>query len=512
VRAKRIEAVGRVRSARIFLLLFGCLLPAGCHAQSLRTSVVREAYHRTVVRSRDSTPPSDNLDGSIVWQEAYVLQSLVDMYRATGDTSYLSTFVRRADAVVRARDDVAGRKEWDGGERIGWQTADGYTFGGPIVLDDAHGEPALRVRAVHISDNDSTRIEVTSSDGVHYALRVTNTAERGRPAERTYRDLTQETAERMIDGDLTPEDWIEVTVVGPHAPAVTDHPLLFQADRAVLSTFHDAFIMIPFTRFASVVLRDSVKGFEAPARRYAAMADTIFRLNRPYWVDRGDYGFYRIEPSAPFWMAGMAAPTNVQSANGLYLLDLARATGDTAARRRADQLLGLIRRISRVTPDGTYSFPYLFLEGNTGWGPGTGVPRPQGSIYASYRGRDAVDDASHGAWTGQFVWTAHEAGLGLTPAEMARWRATAAAMLPPAGAAGLRVSVRLPGGADASGPGRFDYTAPTWALFAVGGDSTLAVRAARLYGERFGDSGSSVVQLGWARLAWLARALEKPSR
>jgi hypothetical protein len=498
------------RSGAAFVLL-ASILPAGCHAQVVEPAVVRDAYRHAVARSRDSTPPTDNLDGAIVWQEAYVLQSLIDMYGATGDTSYLSTFVRRADAVIRVRDDVAGRKEWNGGQSMGWQTADGYTFGGPIVLEDEHGDPSLSVRAIHMTDNDSTRIEVTHSDGTHYTLRVTNTAERGRTAERTYGDLTQETVERTVDGDLTPYDWIHVTVLGAGAPAVTDHPRLFEADRTVLSTFHDAFIMIPFTRFASVVLRGGVKAFEAPARRYAAMADTIFRRNAPYWVDRGAYGYYRIEPSAPFWMAGIAAPTNVQSANGLYLTELARATGDTAARHRAEQLLELIRRIGHVTPDGAYSFPYLFLQGNTGWGPGTGVPRPMGSLYASYRGRDAADDASHGAWTAQFVWTAHEASLGLTDREMAHWRATAAAMIPSAGPAGLRVASRLPGGTDAGAPGRFDYTAPTWALFAVGGDSTLAGRAARIYRERYADAGSSVVQMGWARLAWLASLLEKAS-
>jgi hypothetical protein len=467
-----------------------------------------QAYRRAVQRGVDSAPPPDNLEGGIVWHEAYALQGLVDMYQATGDTAYLRRFVSRADRVIEARDDVAKRRDRDGRLRMGWQTADGYTFGAPVELRDDRGRPSLEVQAIHNADNGSVRLQVVRAGSERYTLRIT--IDGSPPVVRSYAGLTQETVGSRLGRDLTPGDWIRARVLGPAAPEATKQPVRFEPEPAVLSTFHSAFILIPFTRFADEVLRDSARPFIARARRYAAMADTIFRLNRPYWVDRGSYGYYEVEPDAPFWMAGIAAPTNVQSANGLYLLHLARATGDTSARHRAEQLLGLVRRIAKPAPDGTYTFPYLFLEGRTGWGAGTDVPRPEGSIYTSYRGRDVPDDASHGAWTAQFVWSARRAGLGVTEAEMGRWRATAAYMLPGGSGAGpSALRARLPEGEDQGQPGRFDYAAPTWALFAIGGDTALAGRAGRLYGSRYEEAGGAVVQMGWARLARIARGIER---
>jgi hypothetical protein len=52
-----------------------------------------------------------NEQGEIAWGTSYHLTALLEMMRATGDTAYASRFVRLADAVVAARDDLHSRRD-----------------------------------------------------------------------------------------------------------------------------------------------------------------------------------------------------------------------------------------------------------------------------------------------------------------------------------------------------------------------------------------------------------------
>ena len=102
----------------------------------------------------------DNHTGRIVWNQQYFLESLVNMYKATGQTHYLDLFVQQADHVLARRDDRAERKDYSGRSRPGWLSGAYYTLGIPVIILDEQAKPSLRVQAIRRGGNNHTTVEI----------------------------------------------------------------------------------------------------------------------------------------------------------------------------------------------------------------------------------------------------------------------------------------------------------------------------------------------------------------
>jgi len=86
----------------------------------------------------------DNEDGTLAWGESFVLESLLNMYEATGRETYLEQFAVHADAVIAQGDDHTGRSDYRGLSLPGWSTA-GQTTLAQTVFSDILGQPALEI-------------------------------------------------------------------------------------------------------------------------------------------------------------------------------------------------------------------------------------------------------------------------------------------------------------------------------------------------------------------------------
>jgi hypothetical protein len=86
----------------------------------------------------------DNEYGALAWGESFILESLLNMYKATGDGEYLEHFVVHAEAVIAQGDDRSGRPDHRGQMLPGWGTAGPITLA-HIILPDSWGQPALEV-------------------------------------------------------------------------------------------------------------------------------------------------------------------------------------------------------------------------------------------------------------------------------------------------------------------------------------------------------------------------------
>lgn len=497
--------IRHLRSGVAFLATVALAGPVPSAAQ--QPTPPREVYDALMAAFNDGRTlmGRDNLSGAIVWGESHVLNSLMDMYRATGDEAYLRTFVEHGDAVMEKRDDLVGRTGWDQSPRLGWSTGGGYTFGRPIVLRDGRGEPALELRGIHWADNHRTEASVRTDGGEAYDLVVVNDAN-GDEYRRVYEGLTQATVEERLNAQPTLQSLVIARRLGSRPPAETYEPIRFTPETVALTVFHNGFILTPFARFSEEVLGAGLTEFEAPAARYLAAARGAWAQADRHWEDHDEFGFYRVRPDVPFWPSGLAAPVNVQAAHGLLSLHLAQATGEFRYRYRTRQILELVRRITREAKGGAHTIHYLFGEGYTGWGPPSGVPRPFGTVYARYGGRTVIEDASHGARSALLVGRAARYGF-LEPEYLAGWVETARFMLPPDVLERGGTPRRLPGAEEggADDRGTHDIVAPSWAVLGAAGGEDLYDQTMELYRARFETrERSAAVLLGWAQLAWLA--------
>lgn len=86
----------------------------------------------------------NNEYGAVAWGESFILDSLLNMYQATGHETYLATFVDHADAVIAQGDDQAGRPDYRGLRLSGWGTSGSVTLA-RTVFSDTLGQPAVEV-------------------------------------------------------------------------------------------------------------------------------------------------------------------------------------------------------------------------------------------------------------------------------------------------------------------------------------------------------------------------------
>ncbi|MET7465168.1 hypothetical protein [Nonomuraea sp. NPDC005501] len=95
-------------------LVLGSTTPAPASAAAGGVWLGR--YEELAARIGDSLL-QDGDSATLAWGESYVMRSHLDIYRKTGDATWLDTFVRHADAVIGHADDI------DGDGYLGWSTS-----------------------------------------------------------------------------------------------------------------------------------------------------------------------------------------------------------------------------------------------------------------------------------------------------------------------------------------------------------------------------------------------------
>jgi len=361
--------------------------------------------------SGDALLYSDNLNGRIVWNEVYFMESLINMYEATSDPRYLDIFIKHADHVLSIRDDRACRPDYAGRLRPGWQTDSYYTLGVPVIIPDEEGKPCLEVQAVRSAGNDHTVVEIIPEGGQNFTLIARNDFRRIEPLVVTFENLSLETAEKVINANLTPASLIRVRAIGDSPPAQGIWQLN-ETYRMVLHELHTPIIGTPFLRFSDLVFRDNrLASYRHKAYEYVHAFEESARDYESSWRQDRDGGFFIFEPGGKYWASGLEVPYNALSANGRFFLLLYRTTGDVRYLERANALARKVRAGLIFHPDGTMTMSYWVKDSlpYTGWKNRTSDP--VNGLYPECAPDPATEDVSHFMLTLRFMVEAWYMGV-----------------------------------------------------------------------------------------------------
>ncbi len=351
---------------------------------------------------------SDNHQGRIAWNTAYFLDSLLNMFLVTGDTHYLDIFVAYGDEVLRSRDDMAGRIDFAGRSRPGWQADAYYTLSQPYVLPSITGKAALHVQGIHLFGNNRTVVRIIPEDEQYFTLEVSNDFRRSTPKVVHYRHLTIDTVESVVNAHLSPWDYIQVKRLGNTPPAAGAYPLLHTYS-VVLHGEHTPGINLPFVRFVALVRKKGLEVYQKKADFYLQRALDSYQDYVELWRTDSQGGYFIFDPKSPFWCAGCPVPYNVLSLHGRFLLWLSLATGEEKYRQRAMVLAHRLQLAIKITPEGTLRMNYWYGLPFQGWS--SVEDGPANRLYDQSRPFAGSEDVSHFTLTLQFLLDSLDQGL-----------------------------------------------------------------------------------------------------
>lgn len=354
---------------------------------------------------------SDNLTGRIVWNEAQFMESLLNMYELTRERQYLQLFIEHADHVLQMRDDRAGRPDYAGQLRPGWQAGAYYTLGLPVLIPDDLGNPALEVQGIHRAGNDHTVVEIIRDSDEHFTLVVRNDFRRSKPLEVIFENLTMTTVEEIVNANLSPESWVRVRVVGGSPPRQGIYALT-ETYRMIIHELHTPIIGVPFLRFADLVFRTpELAMYQSKAKEYVKAFEESFQDYACSWREDNEGGYFVFEPGGKFWASGLTVPYNGLSANGRFLLWLYRVTGNREYLEKSASLARKVRAGMTFLSDGTMKMPYWVKDSLPYKGWDNMRANPVNGIYLRADPDPAAEDVSHFTLTLRFMVEAWETGL-----------------------------------------------------------------------------------------------------
>ena len=353
----------------------------------------------------------DNLTGRIVWNEAQFMESLINMYKVTHNHRYLDIFLEHANHVLQVRDDNAGRPDYAGNLRPGWQTGGYYTLGIPVIIPDNLGAPAIEVQGVHIAGNNYTVVEIFKEDNDCFTIEVRNNFRRKDTVVVRYENLTLKNAEKKVNAGLSPHSWIRLRVIGNAIPRPGVYHLS-DTYRMVLHELHTPIIGIPFLLFADLVFRNpELSPYQSKAEEYVHAFEQCFRDYSNSWREDSEGGYFVFEPGGKYWTSGLTVPYNALSANGRFLLWLWRVTGNANYLEKATALAKKVRAGLTLLPDDTITMPYWVKNSlpYNGWQDRNS--NPINGLYVQCDPDKATEDVSHFSLTLHFMVEAYQMGI-----------------------------------------------------------------------------------------------------
>jgi len=395
-------------------ILLTLLIHAGCRSGLSPTNSAALCEYRELLHSRafdgEALLYRGNLTGRIVWNEQYFMESLLNVFEITGDVGYLRTFVTHADHVLGARDDYCGRTDFAGRSRPGWQIAAHYTLGVPLVIPSASGSPSLLVQGIHRAGNDHTSVQVIDETGSQFTLIVTNDFRTETCQKKVFNGLTVSNIEERINGSVSPQDYIRVTMLGEKPPS-PGYYALNNTYKVVLHELNTPLICVPLLRFVALVQDNPVL-----AQRYGPKAATYLQACEQSYGDFLDSwrqdreGLYLVfEPDSQYWASGLPVPYNGLAAMGRFCLWLHKTTGKREYLKRAELLAHRLYAGFEFLSDGTVTMPYWYGLPYRGWS--DRINDPINGIYIECHPFDATEDLGHFCLTLLFVSDAYERGV-----------------------------------------------------------------------------------------------------
>lgn len=372
---------------------------------------------------------------TLAWNESTVVDALLDLHDATGDTKYLDELVKRSDRILSHRDDRRAFKDHTGQSHKRWSIATKYTVAeGQLV--EAGGKPTIQLRSLPIANNHMTKVVVTAADdGSSFSLVVTNKAWK---REERFENLSVDPASPRYFATILNTD---TPLPKPPAGQASTHSLLLRAtpidagktvaipkaQELTLTPLwyaHVGYVGIiyhPMLKFAQRVKDDPGLARYAPdARRFVDAAEESFAEIRVYFRqgpgrDEGHYIGSNPGGAAPY--DGVPQAFNYLAKQACSETLLFQLTGKETYRDHAVRIAMLFKnRLVHKPEQDLYVWKYWYEPLTTGWKRGEG-PSKHYPVHAPY---DVAEDSSHGTLDIAMVQTMADAGLGFDATDVKR--------------------------------------------------------------------------------------------
>ena len=387
-----------------------------------------------LLAERDVDPWERSKDASVLaWNEAYVIDALLDLHEATGDAKYLDEFVCRADRILSHRDDARGFADASGKVHKRWSIGTKYTVA-EAVLVDAAGRASIRLRSTPSANNHVTKVRVEPADDGAFTLRVSNKVWK---RTETLEGLSVEpSSERHFPRRVNHDAPL------PKPPAATDSagpslllratpggesvapPVAQEVTLTPLWHAHVGYVGIlyhPMLKFALRVKGDaSLSRFRSAADRYVAAAEESYAEIRDYWRDGpGDGEGYYIgaQRGGPAPYDNVPQAMNYQAKQACSELALHQLTGKPVYLDHATRIGRLLKNRLEHRADGDlYVWKYWYEPLTTGW-TRENSPSDHYPVHAPY---DVMEDASHATLEVGMITALADAGVVFDAADVRR--------------------------------------------------------------------------------------------
>ena len=363
-------------------------------------------------------------DGStLAWSESSILRTLVNLYEATGDSKYLKEVARRGDRLLSHRDDRRGVVDGSGKSRPAWSMALKFVVA-EGELKDASGKAVIKIRSTPSSNNDLTKVEITSVKKDRFTIKAENSYYK---RKEVFSDLSLNPAddrfiEKIVNDPLSPysarsgeytekSNLIRVTLVGSSLPVVQKIDLnpIPLAYMGYIGIIYD-----PMLRFAEIVKgSDKLNDLRPAADRFIQAAEESYKDAAARLWRKGpgkDEGFYlTCERGESFPADNVGAPFNFQARHVCSELALYRLTGKKEYLERSTKMCNHLKNRLRYVPEkDLYEWNYWFEPMTTvGWKPEDNLS----SNVMVFKGAANIEDTSHGVLDIGMIVEANRAGV-----------------------------------------------------------------------------------------------------
>ncbi len=417
----------------------GIPLSGGQHIAADSIKVTRARADALLARLPSTDPWDLRPDGSaLAWGEAATMETLADLYEATGDISYLKQIAFRGDRLLTHRDDHRGVKDGSGHSRPAWSMGLKYVVASGALLDKV-GKPLISIRSTPSSNNNLTAIElIRSSDQPdRFSLKLSNSFFK---RDEFFADLSMNPAderfiEKIVNDPLSPysakagsftdkSNLIRVKVEKSETPpsqtaALTPIPLAYMGYIGIV--YH------PMLRMAEFVKKDAKLSELRPAadRFIKAAEESYADANKRLWREGPNAGegyYLTCEKGESFPADNVGQPINFLGMHTSSQLALYRLTGKKDYRDRSEKMSRLLKNRLRYNEESdTYVWTYWYEPMTTvGWTPADKLS----SNVMVYKGSPNVEDISHGTLDISMVMAANREGIVFTKQDVQRFANT----------------------------------------------------------------------------------------
>ncbi|MEJ7692762.1 hypothetical protein [Daejeonella sp.] len=387
-----------------------------------------------------STDPWDlRPDGSaLAWGEAATMETLADLYEATGDITYLKQIAFRGDRLLTHRDDHSRVKDGSGHSRPAWSMGLKYVVASGALLDKAD-KPVISIRSTPSSNNNLTIIElIRSSDRPdRFSLKLSNSFFK---RDEFFADLSMNPAderfiEKIVNDPLSPysskagsytdkSNLIRVKVEMKEIPpsqnvSLTPIPLAYMGYIGIV--YH------PMLRMAEFVKSDpKLLELKPVAERFIKAAEESYAdANRRLWREGPNAGegyYLTCEKGESFPADNVGQPINFLGMHTSSQLALYRLTGKKDYRDRSEKMSLLLKnRLKYDKGSDLYVWTYWYEPMTTiGWTPADKLS----SNVMVYKGSPNIEDSSHGVLDIAMVVAANREGIIFTKQDVQRFANT----------------------------------------------------------------------------------------